>query len=185
MRSSDHRPTICSEQRSDIVWAPPNWYVDPKTLPVQVNKINLVKLMAKLQSVVGVDTRMDFYIKYSTDPEAVPSPEPNFTGSVHKWRVFHRESGPFSSVNTWEEPLSAVLARFQVFERQKITSDKFPNWKQLIAVTSFDGDFQKIILEIPGISVAEKVDRYYRRLKRFTWKQLWARVYNDLSEIPT
>ena len=39
-------------------------------------------------------------------------------------------------------------------------------------VINFNSDFQKIILDIPDISLAEQLDRYTRGLKPYIWIEM-------------
>ena len=49
-------------------------------------------------------------------------------------------------------------------------------------VISFNDDFQKIILDIPNISIEEQIDRYTRGLKSYICKELCTKEYNKLAE---
>ena len=42
-------------------------------------------------------------------------------------------------------------------------------------------DFQRIILDIPSISIEEQIDRYTRGLKPYIWKELCTREYTSLN----
>ena len=55
-------------------------------------------------------------------------------------------------------------------------------WKQLRDVATFNEDFQKIILDIPNISIEEQIDRYTRGLKNYIWKELCTKEYTKLSD---
>ena len=52
-------------------------------------------------------------------------------------------------------------------------------------IPTFNEDFQKIVLDIPTISMSEKIDRYCRGLKPYIWKELCANDYEDLSDVMT
>ncbi len=49
-------------------------------------------------------------------------------------------------------------------------------------MATFNDDFQKIILDIPNISIEEQIDRYTRGLKSYIWKELCANEYKKLAD---
>ncbi len=61
--------------------------------------------------------------------------------------------------------------------------DKLARWNQLKYVSSFNEDFQKILLGIPTITVEEQLDRYAGDLKIYIWKELCTKEYSSLSEL--
>ncbi len=57
-------------------------------------------------------------------------------------------------------------------EQNQDRRDKLARWKQTKDVSSFNEDFQKILLDIPTITIEEQLDRYARGLKTYIWKEL-------------
>ncbi len=49
----------------------------------------------------------------------------------------------------------ALIARFETVNQENIARDMHVKWKQLKDVATFNEDFQRIILDIPNISVDE------------------------------
>ena len=48
-------------------------------------------------------------------------------------------------------------------------------------VSTFNDDFQKIMLDIPNKSIEEQIDRYTRGLKPYIWTKLCTRGYTSLN----
>jgi hypothetical protein len=76
----------------------------------------------------------------------------------------------------------ALIKRFDTLNKVKIARDKLAKWKQIKDVPSFNDDFQRIILDIPNISVEEQIDRYTRGLKAYIWKELCTKEYSTLND---
>lgn len=76
----------------------------------------------------------------------------------------------------------ALSTRFDTLNKEKVARDKLARWKQIKDVQTFNDDFQKIILDIPNISMEEQVDRYTRGLKPYIWKELCTNDYKDITE---
>ena len=74
------------------------------------------------------------------------------------------------------------MMRFDTLNREKVARDKLAKWRQVKDVQSFNEDFQKILLDIPNISMEEKVDRYTRGLKSYIWKELCTKDYTEITE---
>ena len=77
----------------------------------------------------------------------------------------------------------ASTTRFDTLNKKKIARDKLAHWKQIKDIRRFNEDFQKIILDVPNISMEEQVDRYTRGLKNYIWKDLCTNDYDDLTEV--
>ena len=75
-------------------------------------------------------------------------------------------------MTTWPKLQEALIARFETLNKIKIARDKLAGWKQIKDVSSFNEDFQKILLDIPTITIEEQLDRYARGLKTYIWKEL-------------
>ena len=60
---------------------------------------------------------------------------------------------------------------------------KLDKWKQLRDVAYFNEDFQKILLDIPDISIDEQLDRYLRGLKSYIYRDVCTREYTRLDDV--
>ena len=54
-------------------------------------------------------------------------------------------------------------------------------WRQVKDVSIFNDDFQRIILDIPNISIEEQIDRYTRGFRPYIWRELCTREYTSLN----
>ena len=86
-------------------------------------------------------------------------------------------------MTTWPLLKEALILRFESLNRVKIARDKLAKWKQTNDVASFNEDFQKILLDIPTITIEEQIDRYARGLKPFIFRELCTGEYNNLTDL--
>ena len=86
-------------------------------------------------------------------------------------------------MTTWPLLKEALIRRFESLNRVKIARDELAKWKQIKDAASFNQDFQKILLDIPSMTIEEQVDRYARGLKPFIWRELCTREYNNLTDL--
>ena len=86
------------------------------------------------------------------------------------------------NINTWQGLEETFFKRFQLLNRIKMARDKLSKWKQIKYVSFFNKEFLRILLEIPNISEEEKIDRYFRALKPYVWKEMCTKDYNELSK---
>ena len=103
-------------------------------------------------------------------------------GSAHEWWIVFRETEQGKTIQTWSQLQPALIKRFDTLNKVKIARDKLAKWKQIKDVPSFNDDFQRIVLDIPNISVEEQIDRYTRGLKPYIWKELCTREYTSLND---
>ena len=75
-----------------------------------------------------------------------------------------------------------LINRFQILNIEKIGPDKQAKWRQMKDVVLFNNDFQKIVLDIPEISLAKQLERYTRGLKPYIWKEMCTLDYGNLTE---
>ena len=85
-------------------------------------------------------------------------------------------------MKNWNLLKKALKDRFETLNKVKIARDKLSKWKQLKDVSTYNEDFQQIVLDIPGISIDEQVDRYTRGLKHYIWKEMCTKEYKKLSD---
>ena len=65
--------------------------------------------------------------------------------------------------------------------KSKKARDKLAKWRQVKDVSTFDYDFQRIILDIPNICIEEQIDRYTRGIQPYIWRELCTREYTSLN----
>lgn len=144
-------------------------------------KVNPPPLFKGKGSIVSWTTHMDNYLQNMSDEEALNIAVSYLHDGAHEWWMVYQQSEG-SSVRTWSALKEALVARFDVLNKEKIARDKLAKWRQIKDVVSFNEDFQKIILEIPGISVEEQIDRYTRGLKPYIWRELCTKDYKKLAD---
>ena len=110
-----------------------------------------------------------------------PSQVSYLEGSAHEWVIGLRNTEGGLLITTWSILKDALRQRFEALNKVKIARDKLSKWIQLKDVASFNEDFQQIILDIPGISVDEQIDRYCRGLKSYIWKEMCTKEYKTLQ----
>ncbi len=133
-------------------------------------------------SIVSWITHITNYVG-STDPRnALIIAVSYLDGPAHEWWIVFRETDEGKAIQTWPELQPALIKRFDTLNKVKIARDKLAKWKQIKDVPSFNDDFQRIILDIPNISVEEQIDRYTRGLKAYIWKELCTKEYSTLND---
>ena len=133
-------------------------------------------------SIISWITHVTNYVG-STDPRyALTIAVSYLEGPAHEWWIVFRETEEGRAIQTWPELQPALIRRFDTLNKVKIARDKLAKWKQIKDVPSFNDDFQRIILDIPNISVEEQLDRYTRGLKPYIWKELCTREYANLND---
>ena len=123
-------------------------------------------------------THMTNYIGSTPDSQALSIAVSYLEGSAHEWWIAYQQTTEGKAITTWSALQPALIRRFDTLNKAKIARDKLAKWKQMKDVSSFNDDFQKIILDIPNISVEEQIDRYTRGLKPYIWKELCTKEYN-------
>ena len=119
----------------------------------------------------------------STDPSSALTIAVSYLeGTAHEWWIVFRETEEGKAIQTWPQLQPALIKRFDTLNKVKIARDKLAKWRQIKDVPSFNDDFQRIVLDIPNISVEEQIDRYTRGLKPYIWKELCTREYTCLND---
>lgn len=90
-----------------------------------------------------------------------------------------------NEINTWEQLKEALVRRFSPLDKAIAARDKLHRWKQVKDVESFNSDFMSILIDIPDIAEAEKLDRYSRGLKSYIWEALCTKTYQRLEDLMT
>jgi len=104
-------------------------------------------------------------------------------GLAHEWWLGYKETEERRQVNTWTLLQYALIRRFETLNKSKIARDKLARWKQIKGVPTYSEDFQRILLDIPTITMEEQLDRYARGLKSYIWKELCTKEYTSLGEL--
>ena len=134
------------------------------------------------ESILSWTTHMSNYLQKITDSEAMSIAVSYLQETVNqRWIKFRATDGGLE-ITTWPQLKDALVSRFDTLNREKFARDKLAKWKQLKDVSRFNEDFQKIILDIPSISVDEQIDRYTRGLKNYIWKELCNNEYTCLAD---
>lgn len=133
-------------------------------------------------SVTSWATHMDNYLRNVDPLVALPIAVSYLEDGAHEWWIVFKETNDGKVINSWPELRSAVVARFDTLNKEKVARDKLAKWKQVKDVTTFNQDFQNILLDIPDISMKEQVDRYTRGLKLYIWKELCTKDYGNLAD---
>ena len=105
------------------------------------------------------------------------------TGNAHEWWIVFSKTSDGEGVQSWETLKQALVYRFETLNKEKIARDKLARWKQVKDVSSFNEDFNKILLDIPDIGMNDQIDRYSRGLKSYIWKALCTKEYTKLSDL--
>ena len=103
-------------------------------------------------------------------------------GDAHTWFQTYKTA---NQVDTWEDLKEALLKRFNPLDKTLAARDKLARWRQVKDVASFNRDFLHILLDIPNIAEAEKLDRYTRGLKPHIWEPLCTKTYETLEQCMT
>ena len=133
-------------------------------------------------SITSWITHMTNYIGNTPDTHALSIAVSYLEGSAHEWWIAYHQTPEGQNIATWSALQPALIRRFDTLNKAKIARDKLAKWKQMKDVSSFNDDFQKIILDIPNISVEEQIDRYTRGLKPYIWKELCTKEYYQLND---
>lgn len=133
-------------------------------------------------SILSWITHMDNYIGDATPEEALNLAISYLSGAAHEWWIMYHITDEGKEVTTWEQMKKSLTLRFDTLNKEKVARDKLARWKQIKDVPSFNDDFQKIVLDIPNISMEEQIDRYTRGLKPYIWRELCTKDYKELTE---
>ena len=133
-------------------------------------------------SVLSWTTHMSNYLRDVNEPQAMSIAVSYLQSTAHDWWIKYQLTEDGKNVETWPQLKDALIARFDTLNKEKIARDKLARWRQIKDVKTFNDDFQKIILDIPNISVDEQIDRYTRGLKAYIFKELCTVEYSRLSD---
>ena len=134
------------------------------------------------ESIISWVTHTDNFLGNTPGANSLNVASSYLDGHAHEWWIVHKQTAEGAAISTWSQFKDALVQRFQTLNKEKIARDKLAKWRQMKDIVNFNSDFQKIILDIPDISVAEQLDRYTRGLKPYIWKEMCTQDYASLTE---
>jgi hypothetical protein len=124
---------------------------------------------------------MDSYVQGLSDEQACAIAITYLTKDAHDWYIAFRNSN--TSMQLWSILRETIAKRFNPLNKVKLARDKLSRWRQVKDVKTFNTDFLKILIDIPGISTDEQLDRYSRGLKPYVWSELCTTDYTNLEDL--
>ena len=70
-----------------------------------------------------------------------------------EWWTVHKQTEEGTTIQTWPPLKDALIKRFQTLNKEKTARHKQAEWRKIKDVVQFNSRFQKIILDIPDISL--------------------------------
>ena len=125
---------------------------------------------------------MDFYVRLSDPDDACSIACTFLDGEAFDWWKVCSQT---TAVPNWESFRSALIRRFSPLNKTQVARDKLHSWRQIKDVGTFNRTFLSVLLDIPDITEAEKIDRYTRGLKRDIWQALCLKTYSDVESLMT
>eukprot|EP00170_Pyropia_yezoensis_P004230 contig_17377_g4241 len=123
---------------------------------------------------------MDTNVPNPTTDEALIMATSCLQGNAISWWQAYAEE---SDVTDWPTLRAAPRLRFNHLNRVQTARGHLQTWKQMKDVKSYNESFQSIILDIPDMSMAEKIDRHVRGLKSYIWEALCLKHYDTLDDV--
>jgi hypothetical protein len=108
---------------------------------------------------------MDSYVQGLSDEQACASAIPHLANDAHDWYIAVINSN--RSIQILSLLRETIAKRFNPLNKVKLARDKLSRWCQVKDVKAFNTGFLKILIDIPGISTDEQLDRYSRVLKPY------------------
>lgn len=127
-------------------------------------------------------SHMDSYVRLTDPDEACRIASTYLDGEAFTW--WHTYSRA-TAVPDWTTLRAALIRRFSPLNKAQAARDKLHSWRQVKDVGTFNRTFLSVLLDIPDITEAEKIDRYSRGLKRDIWQALCLKTYSDLEALMT
>ena len=121
-------------------------------------------------------------VRNTQEPQAKSIAVSYIQGTALEWWIKYQDTEDGKNIKTLPLLKQTLVARFDRLNKQKIVRDCLAKWRQIKDVKIFSGDFQKIILDIPNISIDEQIDRYTRGLKPYIWKEICTNEYTSLVD---
>lgn len=130
-----------------------------------------------LDSFIG---RMELYLAQIPEELKLKVAVSYLSGSAFE---YFNVANSVDQIVDWPSLKDRLKSQYQSVNKRKIARDKLARWKQLPSVVVYIESFMKIILDIPGISKEEVIDRYMRRLKQSILKELCTIDYDCLTTL--
>lgn len=134
----------------------------------------------KLGTVDAWVSHMDQYLA-GTDPgQALAIAKTYLQGEAFAWYQSYAAS---SAVADWPSLRDAMTHRFNPLNKEQAARNLLHKWRQIKDVTTYNKTFQSIVLDIPSITMPEKIDRYSRGLKSYIWEVLCTKQYESVETL--
>lgn len=127
-------------------------------------------------------SHMDSYVSATDPKDACRIACTYLDGEAFTWWHSYSQS---TTVPNWTALRTALLRRFSPLNKIQAARDKLHSWRQIKDVGTFNRTFLSVVMDIPDITEAEKIDRYSRGLKRDIWQALCLKTYIDLESLMT
>ena len=127
--------------------------------------------------------QMDNYLENATGTDALNIALSYLSGNAHEWWIVYHKSTEGSPITNWLQLRLALINRFETLNKEKIARDKLARWKQAKDVSTFNDDFNKIMLDIPDMGPKDQIDWYSRGLKSYIWRAICTKDYTSLSDL--
>ena len=128
---------------------------------------------------------MSSYVYGQPDDHAFSIAITYLSGDAHDWFIANQMAATAAGypMMTWTALIEALSKRFNPLNKTKLARDKLSRWRQIKDVQTYNTDFLKIIIDIPGIGLDEQLDRYSRGLKPYIWSDLCTTDYKNLEDL--
>eukprot|EP00170_Pyropia_yezoensis_P000123 contig_1036_g124 len=127
-------------------------------------------------------SHMDSYVRLSEPAEACRVACTYLDGEAFNWWHTYSQT---TDVSSWDAFRAALIRRFSPLNKTQAARDKLHAWRQIKDVGTFNKTFLSVVVDIPDITEAEKIDRYTRGLKRDIWQALCLKNYTELEPLMT
>ena len=134
----------------------------------------------KLGEVDAWVSHMDSYLAGVAPAQALSIATTYLHGEAFSWWSSYKLS---NTVTDWETLRAALVRRFNPLNKKQAARNLIHKWRQVKDVTTFNKSFQTIVMDIPDMTTAEKIDRYSRGLKSYIWESLCTKTYDDLESL--
>ena len=125
---------------------------------------------------------MSNYIQGETEMNAITIPVSYLHRPIHEWWICHSQTLEENLIQTWSSLYDALIDRLETLNKAKIVRDKLAKWEQVRNFSSYNDNFQGIVIDIPNTSIEEQINGYTRGLKSYIWREICTREYRNLNQ---
>jgi len=125
-------------------------------------------------------SHMDLYLTGAESAQALAIAKTYLQGEAFSWFQAYATT---SAVADWPTLREALQYRFSPLNKEQAARDMLHKWRQVKDVTTYNRTFQSIVLDIPKITMPEKIDRYSRGLKSYIWEALCTKQYDTVEAL--